>query len=32
MAIQLKDRVKTGFSTVGTGDIVFGATRDNFQS
>ena len=31
MAIQLKDRVKTGFSTVGTGDIVFGATRDNFQ-
>ena len=31
MAIQLKDRVKTGFSTVGTGDIVFGATRENFQ-
>ena len=31
MAIQLKDRVKTGFSTVGVGEIVFGETRENFQ-
>ena len=31
MAIQLKDRVKTGFSTVGVGDLIFGATRENFQ-
>ena len=32
MAIKLKDRVKTGFSTVGVGAIIFGDTRDNFQS
>mgnify|MGYP003973918019 CR=1 FL=1 len=31
MAIQLKDRVKTGFSTVGVGDLYFGETRENFQ-
>ena len=32
MAIKLKDRVKTGFSTVGVGAIIFGDIRDNFQS
>ena len=31
MAIQLKDRVKTGFSTVGVGDLYFGEVRENFQ-
>ena len=31
MAIAFKDRVKTECTTIGTGDIVFGATRHGFQ-